>query len=647
MKKTVLFITVITLIGSICLGDLLRSRSSEAAKLGLPEPNQLLNSSKTFSEPLLMGIKLNKDNPLNIDFIVDCADKGDVSDEESKRLVELFLVALTVPNDDYWVNLSPYESDRIIADSLAQTELGKELLAQDYVLKQLSSSLTFPETELGSKYWNNSAGDQYLEIGNKFTKVWIVPDEIEIFEDGDSAYIIKSSLEVMNEHDYLATALNDGTEQRALDNILPELRKQVNTGKHFASLRQLYRSMILAVWFKEKFKDSFYRHYINKNKVTKEQLSDKELKDRIYKLYCQAFEKGVYDLVKSSKGVKRSYFCGGVSGKNIATEIRFSSSVNDVSSVPHMGPVKTIKTALSASFAVGEKTTVDQRKEWPKDKVEIQGVESKSNSSNKDKREKETYNPYAKKNKPDQKGENFSGMASPVGADDFELIPLENGNHSNDEQLGGFTHIPRHDNFQEVQIDFGEKQETKNTELYQAKSYDLNKVLGNAGKIVNYLLGALQDYNRTRELDRETLQQAVSTFIELNQALVKRNNNTSYGVAKAYGVSLGASISSFTVLVEECLVKSFAARSFETEQYLRNLRSAYTVLEENTNHYIRQNGAIVSSSSVELQGGVDFKELELTTASSSIPVEIKEINFDKLNGFNFEIIAIDSAEDIV
>jgi len=57
------------------------------------------------------------------------------------------------------------------------------LLGEDYVLKQLAASLTYPETEVGKKYWdeiNNSVGARLPRPGqgnpaptNLFNKIWM------------------------------------------------------------------------------------------------------------------------------------------------------------------------------------------------------------------------------------------------------------------------------------------------------------------------------------------------------------------------------------------------------------------------------------------------------------------------------------------
>ena len=38
-------------------------------------------------------------------------------------------------------------------ESFAQTEMGRDLLAQDYMLKQLGASLMYPEKRLGNDFW--------------------------------------------------------------------------------------------------------------------------------------------------------------------------------------------------------------------------------------------------------------------------------------------------------------------------------------------------------------------------------------------------------------------------------------------------------------------------------------------------------------
>ena len=72
--------------------------------------------------------------------------------KEGERLIKYFLASLAIPEKDLWVNLSPYEKDRTIPRALGQTEMGRDLLAQDYMLKQITASLIYPENGLGKTF---------------------------------------------------------------------------------------------------------------------------------------------------------------------------------------------------------------------------------------------------------------------------------------------------------------------------------------------------------------------------------------------------------------------------------------------------------------------------------------------------------------
>ena len=95
---------------------------------------------------------------LQFDFIIDIGDdqlQGEALKEESQKLINYFMATLTVPEDEMWVNLSPYEKDRIIAEGLSFTEMGRDMLAQDYLLKQLTASLMYPENDFGKEFWQS------------------------------------------------------------------------------------------------------------------------------------------------------------------------------------------------------------------------------------------------------------------------------------------------------------------------------------------------------------------------------------------------------------------------------------------------------------------------------------------------------------
>ncbi|MCD4781989.1 MAG: hypothetical protein K8S27_15790 [Candidatus Omnitrophica bacterium] len=311
----------------------------------LPEPGAMVKQSRSTIPPTLKGLIIYPEEPFQFDFILNKG-TGQFSDEELKdesvKLIKYFLASLTFPENEMWVNLSPYEKERIIPQAFGETDMGRDLLAQDYLLKQLTASLIYPEEELGREFWETvyeQAGELYGTTDipvNTFNKVWIVPNKVEIYENGDRAYVVHSRLEVMLEKDYLAMKENfdetnnkedaaDPSEfssvstQVLKDIIIPEIEKEVNEGENFAKLRQIYNSFILAAWYKRNLKESILNlTYSNQKKVNGLETGDATFKARIYDQYLEAFKKGVYDYIKedydSSQNIirPRKYFSGGI-----------------------------------------------------------------------------------------------------------------------------------------------------------------------------------------------------------------------------------------------------------------------------------------------------------------------------------------------
>ena len=289
-----------------------------AQELRLPAPGVMVHLSPEFKPPTLKGIKVHPDNPFRFDFILDRGDSlhGDLK-QESTKLIKYFLASLTIPEKDLWVNLSPYEKDRIVPNSFGLTEMGRDLLAEDYMLKQITASLIYPEDAIGKKFWKRvytEASEKFNTTNipvNTFNKVWIVPEKAVVYENAKAgtAYVVESKLKVMLEQDYLSMSrhgqggvdstpviLSPSLRSRvgsakvlkiSLDSsaspqndvnalgsqivreiVIPELTKEVNEDKNFAQLRQVYNSLILATWYKKKIKDSILAQvYADKNKI--------------------------------------------------------------------------------------------------------------------------------------------------------------------------------------------------------------------------------------------------------------------------------------------------------------------------------------------------------------------------------------------
>ena len=321
----------------------------------LPAPGAMITPSAKYYPTIVTGITIYPDNPLKFDFIIDSGDENLQDEElrnETKKLINYFLATLTVPEDEMWVNLSPYEKDRIVADGLGVTEMGRDMLAQDYMLKQLTASLMYPEERIGSEFWKRVYEKAQARFGttaiptNTFSKIWIVPENAVVYVSGNNVFVSKSYLKVMLEEDYLAMESHIGGTQHGLGELtkndieqvskeakeaireilIPEIEREVNEGKNFANLRQIYNSMILATWYKKNLKESVLGNvYMDANKVNGIDLEDKRMKEKIYNQYVEAFNKGVYDYIRedydpaTQEIIPRKYFSGGLLGHRIET----------------------------------------------------------------------------------------------------------------------------------------------------------------------------------------------------------------------------------------------------------------------------------------------------------------------------------------
>ncbi len=308
----------------------------------------MVDLSGAFMPVVLKGVSLHPANPLLFDFIVDAGDSGLALEgprfkAESEKLIKYFLASLTVKEDDQWVNLSPYEKDRMIPDDLGRTELGRDMLAQDYILKQLTASLVYPEKGLGKEFWAKVYEKARAQFGSidipvdTFNKVWITADKARVLERNNTAYVVGAHLKVMLESDYEAMshqkdpAARNGEAQPRLETssqelakqvmravIIPQIEKEVNEGKNFSQLRQIFHAMILSTWYKRALQTALLNQvYSNKSKTNGVENADPAVKEKIYARYLEAYRKGVFSYIKEEMNVAgetipRKYFSGGL-----------------------------------------------------------------------------------------------------------------------------------------------------------------------------------------------------------------------------------------------------------------------------------------------------------------------------------------------
>ncbi|MFH1507015.1 MAG: hypothetical protein ABIG46_01115, partial [Candidatus Omnitrophota bacterium] len=265
--------------------------------------------------------------------------------DKTKKLMGYFYTGLALPNSSFWVNLRPDSPDNIIDPYLAQTDLGKVLLEADLHLKKDTAQYTSPATPEGKVYWSRLYkkaeelfGTDTITIPT-LTRPWIVPGEIIIRESIDNAYIYKATLKVMLEEDYLKSpqstvhspqdysfddqrskVLNEYSTELIRELIIPKLTKEVNSSRRYAPLRQVYYSLILAQWFKNKSTvrgpQSAVLNKIDSYDLTNLISKEPYSVNTYFQAYQDSFNKGEYNLKEehySAFGqVIRSYTSGGM-----------------------------------------------------------------------------------------------------------------------------------------------------------------------------------------------------------------------------------------------------------------------------------------------------------------------------------------------
>lgn len=332
-----------------------QERHERHAQVGstLPPPGLRIHASGALVAPALRAWRMRPDDALALDLILDSGDERigqEHAVELSERLGQHFFTCLTLPRDCLWVNLSPVEGDRTMADPLMGTPLGFDLLSQDYILKQVVSTLVYPESEPGRSYFSelhrqleNSLNQESV---NTIAKVWAVPGAAEIRGNAGVAALESSRLAVLTAHDY-DVASNGGAQDAVQPGsardvglsreheitlatfkrlVLPHVEKDLNEGANFVVLRQAYSAMLLALWYRETLRRSLPAG--TNGILGAGQVRSAELRDatgQIYRRYLESYRMGVFNYIRedlTAEGVlPRKYFSGGFTAVNALASV--------------------------------------------------------------------------------------------------------------------------------------------------------------------------------------------------------------------------------------------------------------------------------------------------------------------------------------
>ena len=259
-----------------------------------PKP-MIIGLSEPFHPVMLTGIKFDPNDPLKFGFIFDYGDQPldeQALKRETEKLIKYFLTSLTIAEKDITVNLDP--KGVRLKESLKATVMGRDLVAQDYLLKLLAASMTDPRNDVGNAYWNAvyaKAVEVFRTIDipiDSFVRVQFQPGKAKVFKKDNVLLVAESRIGLASQRDqenyYDAIRQETGKEFKlgpadlrkaeevgfsAVDKVLiPVFEKEVNEGKNFAVIRQIYQCFVLAISFKKEMSAGpVVQYYVDREKL--------------------------------------------------------------------------------------------------------------------------------------------------------------------------------------------------------------------------------------------------------------------------------------------------------------------------------------------------------------------------------------------
>jgi predicted unusual protein kinase regulating ubiquinone biosynthesis (AarF/ABC1/UbiB family) len=339
-----LWIWLLTIIGVgfVVFVGLLAFRSIEYNQTSAKAASTI--TTQKFHPPTLKSLIVNPNSQTNyFDFLLDTGDVS-FSDEiqlepKARDLINYFFLGITLPPDEFWVNLNPIQPDKIVSPRLGITDMGRVLLDADLQLKKDSARFTDPRTSVGKEYWqklNKRLQEKDLSTAQvpTSTRVWIVPGPTKIREQENKTTILSARLRVCLESEYLSRnnqdviprldrgiqKIEDISSQAFKEVILPKLEQEVNFGKNYAELRQVYNSLILSECYKRKYwnKNNFYSQSIHQARLVGLCSKEDWEKDKFFQAYLASHKQGEYSFCQTEYDpnyldlVSKRYFSGGI-----------------------------------------------------------------------------------------------------------------------------------------------------------------------------------------------------------------------------------------------------------------------------------------------------------------------------------------------
>lgn len=279
MLKKILVITSVSLLLLIWL---VTSMRLDIGTYDLPHWSKKIELNYGQNTVLIKGIIPDEDDDSKYQVVFN----RNASERQIKSQIDLLLSALTIPDEELWIDLSPDNKISVLSPEMLDSPIGEIFLKSDYLLKQYSSS-EFIDNVL----------DETGEIASK--KIWIEPGDVELYRYKTGVYIEDSTLKIRSE-------IKNTVHSQAIKSI----ESGVNKSNEFAPLRQLFNAVVLAQWLKTEYPDRF-EGFCNTNSLTNLSNDNYTLKKLVYKNYTSSYFNGIAQTQRSGNTV-RSSFVGGV-----------------------------------------------------------------------------------------------------------------------------------------------------------------------------------------------------------------------------------------------------------------------------------------------------------------------------------------------
>ena len=288
------------------------------------------------------------------------AEEGDniIDIEDATELsLNTFFIGLTLPESKFWVNLNPWEPDVIMDEDLINTDVGRIMLEADFQMKRDLCRYENPcESKIGEEFWwllekkaedlaegctkkhPNEIEDADNVLFSAAMVFWIVPDKTEVYGTDDEVYIVNITLNIESKGEYEYSAyhivnqnpfvsddckedLNEAADEFGRywmeleeEMILPLVVQEVNYGRNYSDLRQVYTSLALAQWYKDNY---WYNKYWYTSGIFTDRIDTKDLTgleskytwsaEGIWSDYVRSFEEGEYHCWKNRTYEERGY----------------------------------------------------------------------------------------------------------------------------------------------------------------------------------------------------------------------------------------------------------------------------------------------------------------------------------------------------